>query len=229
MEISNVGRHSEGYLLILEQGKEDLNNYIWRLRCSNRVFGKANLARLGLHISAALDYLQMVGSIHGDLKSHNVILRQVHWKVERQIGAFLMADFGTHRNPGQKGRTWHTPGLCTYRYSAPQALGSPTGKKKPTVSMKNDIHSFGCILLFCWTRMDPPETESENLKDYESWLEKVEPMLLELPMELQKLVRDCISYVPEKRPEPSLIHEFFERSIKNSNNWCTWPPEPMDF
>ena len=174
-----IGATSEGEMVILtELMPTSLRQELEReysLQLSQIISISQDVAR-------ALNYLHLMqpdSFIHRDISSANVLLEQLfygHWKAK-------VSDYGSINLQ----RHLHTSNPGNPIYSAPEA-NDPQQQ-----SPKMDIFSFGVLLIEMLTGVLPPIDERHQLMD----TIRHQPLL--------NLIRRCLSYDKEDRPDASNI------------------------
>lgn len=153
------------------------------------------ITRLALDVAEGMKYLHSQGVIHRDLKSDNLLMTDdFHVKV---------ADFGvscleTQRN-SMKGF------LGTYRWMAPEMI------KEEICSRKVDVYSFGMVLWELCTGLIPFGDMTPVQAAFAICQEKARPTIPDhCPKELARLMQQCWSSNPAKRPEFIQIVELLQ-------------------
>ncbi|XP_065896778.1 uncharacterized protein [Dysidea avara] len=153
-------------------------------------------------VAAGLEYLHSssLGIVHCDLTPNNILLTK---SLKAKIGDFGVSSF---LNNGTL--TTQTPG--TALYMAPEARQTMSSYNE-----KLDIYSFGWVVIFTFTGVDPGETSyyrSEERKNQISQLQ--EP--------LQRLVAQCLDDEPQKRPNASEVltqlHNIAKGGVQHTDN-----------
>lgn len=145
------------------------------------------LDHIALSIANGLVYLHKLGSIHGDIKSLNILLSK--------SGGVKLCDFGSSR-------VFHDPNadigpIGTISWSAPEMLRT---EGERMISPAADVYSYGVVLLEMATRR-PPESNNR----------KVVPP--DTPPKLRSLIEKCLSADPFMRPTMSEIVQMFEQKL----------------
>ncbi len=149
----------------------------------------AEVAALGVDVSAALDAAHAAGLVHRDVKPHNIM--------RTEGGATKLADFGVARSEDSTVVTVHGTVLGSAAYLAPeQARGEQ-------VTAAADLYSLGVVLYEALTGRLPHEGESvpelllRRERDAPTPVRDLAPLV---PRELDKAITSCLARSPEERP-----------------------------
>ena len=154
-------------------------------------------------IAQGLHYLHSINIIHRDLSSNNILLTKMLVAKISDLGVAKIID------PSAMNTNTQAPG--TTIFMPPEALSL-----KPRYGKPVDIFSFGCVSLHLMTHEFPIPLSETYIDDetgnkialYET--ERREPYLKKVhhPPMLKKLILDCLSDLPKKRPSAmSLIED----------------------
>eukprot|EP00249_Psilotum_nudum_P001642 c14259_g1_i1 orf=466-2823(+) len=163
------------------------------------------VVRIALDIARGMAYLHSQGIVHRDLKSQNLLLSH---DLQAKV-----ADFGVSCFESQLGKVTGARG--TYRWMAPEMV-----QEKP-YSRKVDVYSFGIVLWELLTGL-VPFSEMTAVQAAIAVAQKDErpPLWPNCPLSLSKLMQNCWSTDPNKRPEFSEVQKHLEqlhKSIKESS------------
>ena len=173
-----IGATSEGEMVILTE----LMPTSLRRELEREYLPPSQGISIGLDVARALNYLHLMqpdSFIHRDISSANVLLEplpNVRWKAK-------VSDYGSVNLQ----RHLHTSNPGNPIYSAPE-VNDPRQQ-----SPKMDIFSFGVLLIEMLTGVLPPTDERHQLMD----TIRHQPLL--------NLIRRCLSYDKEDRPDASNI------------------------
>jgi serine/threonine protein kinase len=169
-------------ILILETAEGETVEHLALRRRRRRLSG-TDLAFLGLHLCAGMQYLHRKGFVHLDLKPSNVICDRGQAKV---------IDLSLARHPGRGAK-----GVGTPRYMAPeQALGEWVGPK-------TDVWGIGVVLYEAATASPPPAGGAGDRLNGAA-ASPVTPSVRRvrrLPRELVESIDACLQQDPAARPD----------------------------
>ena len=169
-------------ILVLETVEGETVEHLALRRRRHRLSG-TDLAFLGLHLCAAMQYLHRKGFVHLDLKPSNVICDHGQAKV---IDLSLARPFGQGRR-----------GVGTPRYMAPeQALGAGIGPK-------TDVWGIGAVLYEGATSA-APSSQAASSGVNGGGARTVPPSVRtsrRLPAELADAIDSCLRLDPSARPD----------------------------
>ncbi|MDQ3004266.1 MAG: serine/threonine protein kinase [Chloroflexota bacterium] len=192
-----VNLHHARILPIYEYGSEErvrflVSPYIpggtLALRIKTAPLSFDDALRYGAEIASALDYLQMQGVIHRDLKSSNILL-------DLSDHTYL-ADFGLARIISTSTLAFHT-GHGTPPYASPEQVSSKE------ITSKSDIFSFGILLFEMFTGQLPWNGKRQlGIEQLHSEQELPDPReyVTGLPPLITDVLRRVTSVNPELRP-----------------------------
>jgi eukaryotic-like serine/threonine-protein kinase len=148
------------------------------------------LVPLFVQVASALVHMHRRGVLHADMKPSNIVVNQ-------KTNQAKVIDYGLAWVKGEsKGRVQGTP-----EYIAPETV---TGG---IVSEKTDIFNFGATMYRMLTWRFPPSLIPEpgtvrmNAKVYAQMLKPVSECNSRAPAVLCQLVRRCLEYNADQRPE----------------------------
>ncbi|KAF9259867.1 kinase-like protein [Marasmius fiardii PR-910] len=170
-------------------------------------------------VTSGLSYLHSRETVHGDLKSANILIKP--------DGRACIGDFGLSRVRGS-----NTPGLTsttsagkTIRYSSPELL---SGEKHSTFS---DIYAFGCVCYEIFSGSVPWKDLKEDVQVIMAVAVKKEhlprPESSSLNDKMWNIMTECWNNEPKTRPSASDIFDRVARlpktgdSIKPAPDWDT--------
>jgi serine/threonine protein kinase len=143
-----------------------------------------------VQIASGLVHMHRRGVYHADLKPGNIMLNM-------RTGQAKILDYGLATIKGEaKGRVQGTP-----EYMAPEQFAHRT------VNEKTDIFNFGATMYRLVTFKLPPSLAPDagsvqlNAKVYAKMLTPVSQCNAAAPPELCDLIRQCLEFNPEQRPE----------------------------
>jgi eukaryotic-like serine/threonine-protein kinase len=153
-------------------------------------FSVKRLTPIFVQVASGLVHMHRRGVCHADLKPGNIIFSS-HSKQAKVI------DFGLARIRGEsKGRVQGTP-----EYMAPETI------THGVVNEKTDIFNFGATMYRLVTFKLPPSLVPEpgapklNSKTYAHLLKDVTELNPSAPPELAEIIRRCLGFNPDQRPE----------------------------
>jgi hypothetical protein len=174
-----------------------VNGSLSSLLKSNRILPWSIRLRIALDIAEGLNDLHTHKILHGDLKSHNILL-------DAQLRAFI-SDFGSSRSEEEEKAAqkdldnYYSTYVYTTAYQAPETVMGPNH------STAADIYSYGVVLWELATR----SSSYENL-DRLSVLAIVKknqtnPIPASCPPRLKTIIQSCWHKDPGKRPSASKL------------------------
>lgn len=179
--------------LMMEKLDTSLTNFLETTK-SDKILLSNKLSILH-DIAQGLCYLHSVNIIHRDLSSNNILLTKMLVAKISDLGVAKIID------PSAMNTNTQTPGTAIFM--PPEALSLKCHYGKPV-----DIFSFGCVSLHLMTHEFPTPLSETYIDDetgkkialYET--ERREPYLKKVhhPPMLKKLILDCLSDLPKKRP-----------------------------
>ncbi|CAM9667182.1 unnamed protein product [Ectocarpus fasciculatus] len=147
-------------------------------------------------VCTGMDFLHSKATVHGDLKSANVLLDG--------RGRAKIADFGTSR---WAQNTERSTGLATYTTNRPSAHISfawtaPEVLLSNKTSKASDIYSFGMVAWEVLTRQIPWADEARPRDIYLRVVMREERPTIpaDAPVDVTEMVRSCWAQEPEDRP-----------------------------
>jgi len=148
--------------------------------------------KIAKQIAEGMAYVHVKGYIHGDLKSHNILLTD-----EAANMSVNIFDFETARKVDDVSTKVRIP---TLRWCAPEAMQSKQ------ISIKTDVYSYGMILYELFSRKMPYAEDDDTvaLKKIENG---VKPKLENCPRAWADLIAKCLSTKPGLRPTFEEIKE----------------------
>ena len=194
--------------IVMELMDEDLRTLIrTRLRCNRRrepPFCMFVALDLMLQIGEGLCYLHEMRIVHGDLKSHNILVRRKkstnlegHECVQAKV-----ADFGLSRTK-ENSRTYSnpTPNMGTLRWMAPEMFGHESMVVKERYPFKSDVYSFAMVCYEILTGNFPFQAIHSYMEVKNKVISGERPRLpRQCPMELKTLIEKCWSQEASARP-----------------------------
>ena len=139
-------------------------------------------------IAAGMDHLQEKGIVHRDMKPANIFLDE---NLYPKIG-----DFGLSKENSQADENLVRPSgfKGTYAYCAPESL------LKSEYTEKSDVYSFGMIMYELMTNRSP----FKGCNIYQVYQAAIKGFVPEYPFPIpecyKKLIEECLSKDPNKRP-----------------------------
>jgi DNA-binding SARP family transcriptional activator/tRNA A-37 threonylcarbamoyl transferase component Bud32 len=155
----------------------------------------ADALRIATEVTEALDYAHRRGIIHRDIKPENILLADGH---------AVVADFGIARTVATvAGETLTQLGIAlgTPPYMSPEQAFGGGG-----VGPQTDIYSLGCVMFEMLTGELPRGGESP---------EDILGRCPDVPTAVARLVSDCVTKQPERRPESAAR---FLRTLEAGNS-----------
>jgi serine/threonine protein kinase len=203
---ANIGKK---YISILFEYMEngDLYQYITSSKANSLT--KRDKLTLMVDITIGLHYLherkpQII--IHRDLKPSNIMINKQ--------GEAKISDFGISKLVdiyGKNKYTGHTVEKGTYIWMSPEVL------KHENYNYKSDIYCLGLIFYFIWTGNVPFHESKMNTVQivFAKFKNKIENMKVEVENfdELNKLINECISYIPDDRPDTNQIINYLNMCL----------------
>lgn len=141
------------------------------------------------------------GIIHRDIKPHNIMVgrqKRGRWRVKvMDFGIAHIDPSGQFTEVGDGQLTQTGQALGTPSYMAPEQI------RGSGVSHLSDLYSFGCVIYYVFTRKTI--FSGSGLTVAVSHLNEQPPSILsqlpKLPVELDRLVNDCLEKDPALRPQ----------------------------
>lgn len=147
-------------------------------------------------ISEGLQYLHKQNIIHGDLKASNILLDQAYDEHSNVYPNPKISDFGLSLNVGDKGVKG-----CTRQWAAPEVFEN-------TCTTQSDIYSFGMTIYEIMTQKTPfYHIAKPQERYYPNELDIGTLERLNIPG-VSELVKACIEYRPENRPNINDIVQY---------------------
>lgn len=149
----------------------------------------------GIQMAAALDYAHQRGIIHRDLKPANFLLSK--------SGKLKLSDFGLAAIIAGQRLTTAGKTAGTFLYMSPEQI-----RGKPELSNRTDLYALGCVLFELLTGRPPFDADTpagilhKHLKEPAP---RVSALLLDCPVELDRLISDLLQKDPEQRPVSAAI------------------------
>jgi serine/threonine protein kinase len=144
-----------------------------------------------LQTTEALAYLHKEGMLHRDLKAGNVLLDSYERAKLADLGLAQVDVLLQAHEAKVVGE-----GLQDKRFIAPETVNSPTLSSKET-----DVYALGLVF---WQLASKEEPRRLPLDEYESWSkgnhDSREPIPIDCPKSLKKIIFDCWTYRPNNRP-----------------------------
>ena len=163
-------------------------------------------------VAAALQVVHADGTIHRDIKPHNIFLRR---------GEAVLGDFGIARLSDMPSLTSSGPPL-TVQYASPELV---RGQK---VDHRSDLFSLGCVLHECLTGRLVFSGDSwmaiiESIRSAEEV--DLEPLRYTIPLPLVEILKRSLAKEPSRRYAAAAE---MERDLRNvvSTALGTGPPKP---
>eukprot|EP00276_Gloeochaete_wittrockiana_P005921 CAMPEP_0184644014 /NCGR_PEP_ID=MMETSP0308-20130426/804_1 /TAXON_ID=38269 /ORGANISM="Gloeochaete witrockiana, Strain SAG 46.84" /LENGTH=349 /DNA_ID=CAMNT_0027072309 /DNA_START=18 /DNA_END=1067 /DNA_ORIENTATION=+ len=175
-----------------------------RSRQENHPLPLPILLPIAADVAEGMAYLHSLGFMHRDLKPANLLFDS-HGRVR-------IADFGLSRAIDPEGNVTGETG--SYRYCAPEVLRSSA------YDQRVDNYSFGVLLWEMFTGCLPFAGLSPiqaALKVMNKGLAPALPLPQQCPPELSKIIADCLSDDPSKRPTFVIIGESLKSLMKQSS------------
>ena len=186
------------FYYIMEKGDITLESEIHKL-------SKQHIIQISINIIHALQYLEGIGYIHGDLKPDNIMLFT--------SGNNYIAKLIDFDNIQLINKKFDSNKLPYYIYRAPELYHNSTNL---FVSIKYDIYSFGLILYYMVTKT-PPYSQMPEYNNLLKMLSSKDPRQIEDVIELlfeyqhpykdsliseklKKLINTCFEQKQSKRP-----------------------------
>lgn len=144
----------------------------------------------GIQMCAALQYAHERGIIHRDVKPANFLLTKT--------GKLKLSDFGLASVQAGQRLTMAGRTAGTFLYMAPEQI-----RGKPPLSNRTDLYALGCVFFELLTGKPPflAENPAEVLhKHLKETPPRISTVLLDCPLELDRLVADLLQKDPEQRP-----------------------------
>ncbi|CAM9410879.1 unnamed protein product, partial [Hapterophycus canaliculatus] len=164
-----------------------------RLRKAKEPLDPKVLRQIVRDVCSGMVFLHSKQTVHGDLKSANVLFSAA--------GRAKIADFGTSL------WTQHTTRLATYTTKPRETVGmslpwaAPEVLNRNVCSLKTDVYSFGVVVWECLTRKVPWKGVAGVDKLVLAVIAGERPHLPEdAPRDLAALVRACWAHDPAARP-----------------------------
>lgn len=151
----------------------------------------------GIQICAALQYAHERGVIHRDIKPANFLVTK--------SGQIKLSDFGLATIVAGQRITMQGKTAGTFLYMAPEQI-----RGKPPLSNRTDLYALGCVFFELLTGQPPFDapTPAEVLhKHLKETPPKLSTVLLDCPVELDRLVTDLLQKDPELRPASAQVVE----------------------
>lgn len=149
---------------------------------------KTDLHRLALEIAQGMEYLHKLDPpiIHRDLKSLNILLDTFyHAKI---------ADFGLSKTALIGANVFHTAGVGTPQWTAPEVLESPK------YGLSADVYSYG-VVLWEMTHNSIPYSGYDSVQIAMNVIKGVRPPIkATCPKEIAELMTVCWHKNPKERP-----------------------------
>ncbi|MDX1972940.1 MAG: SUMF1/EgtB/PvdO family nonheme iron enzyme [Candidatus Sumerlaeia bacterium] len=177
---------------------EDLKNFVVKPPKDITVGDVATILEMSCEgIACAHDH----GIIHRDIKPHNIMVgrqKRGKWRVKvMDFGIAHIDATGQFTEVGDGQLTQTGQALGTPSYMAPEQI------RGSGVSKLSDIYSFGCVIYYVFTRKTI--FSGSGLTVAVSHLNEQPPSILsqlpKLPVELDRLVNECLEKDPAARPQ----------------------------
>ncbi|CAM9140127.1 unnamed protein product [Ectocarpus sp. 4 AP-2014] len=188
-----ITSHRDRLELVMELLRQDLGTY---LRNTKEPLPEEDSRRIIGDICAGMAFLHENHTIHGDLKSANVLLD----KSDRaKIG-----DFGTSRTTQHTNSTrlvTHTAGhgtnKMTSQWTAPEVLHGARN------SYESDVYSFGVVLWEVMSRKTPwSELARNDAVYYRVFVMRQRPAIpTGTPSDIEENIKRCWAHLPRNRPD----------------------------
>jgi serine/threonine-protein kinase len=170
-----------------------------RVIAAGRVPESRMLARELAHVCDALAALHARGTVHRDIKPHNIIMRP--------NGSMVLADFGIARVQGGMRFTKTGHVSATGHYASPEQLrGKPdkqkTGDGGDGIDARSDVYNVGSTLFAALTGEPPFPTEDWNELYRQKLLGRAPSPRERAPSvdpDLEAIVLKCLEPLPEDR------------------------------
>lgn len=153
-------------------------------------FSLEKLVPVFVQVASGLVHMHRRGILHADMKPNNIVMNQ-------RTNQAKIIDYGLAWIKGEsKGRVQGTP-----EYMAPETVTAGI------VSEKSDIFNFGAMMYRMVTWQFPPSlvplpgTVRINAKSYSQLLKPVSEFNAKAPKALCELIRQCLEYNSDNRPE----------------------------
>lgn len=203
----SVSLSSYKYAHILPYYAQTLFKYITKTKLSEKItekMAKHILARLCLGLSQ----LHHNGVVHGDLKTSNILVRQIGQNVMIDLCDFGGVTFEPSPLDGQ---------TCTYCCRAPELWGT-----NKLISPKNDIWSLGITMIIVLTSKYPTPiytktTTGDSIENEEEYGKAILSLDLDkclsdsgknLSQEFKAMLKKMLSVSPDDRPTIDEIYKF---------------------
>jgi serine/threonine protein kinase len=194
---------------------EDLKSYL-----KNRGTLKTEEAiPIFINIANALIAIHKKGIIHRDLKPANIMISK--------SGEAYITDFGIAKGGGAQDLTKSGSTIGTPHYMSPEQI---QGKNLTTAS---DIYSFGVMMYHLITGKTPFKADSSFSLAMKHVNEQPKPpsnFAPNIPKDLEKLILDCMSKNPSKRPpNGATIKDNLSSIFRNAESEEVKSKENLDY
>ncbi|KDQ56034.1 hypothetical protein JAAARDRAFT_132976 [Jaapia argillacea MUCL 33604] len=153
--------------------------------------------RLLYESAQGLAFVHSWNVVHGDLRGSNILIDDGYHARIADFGLAVFADASiqTHTKSDDGTQRWMAPELL-----APDVCGY-TRFQRTTMT---DVYAFGCVCLEVWNQ-EPPFSELETTDFFVAMLTKTikinRPTLMAMDNNLWSLVRRCLSFQADQRPD----------------------------
>jgi serine/threonine protein kinase len=166
----------------------------------------ADVIRIGMELTEALDYIHTRGIMHRDIKPNNIILNEGTEPIliDFDVARSRTLETITHSDESSSGF------VGTLQYAAPEQFEHPEA-----VGPNADIFALG-VLLYQLLTLQRPYQYGNNPKHYNGHLPK--PERYDIPEPLYQTICTVLSLDPSQRPSAITLHEQLQTYLATSRS-----------